>query len=87
MVAKVQNLGIDNRSISNYPGNMQAETCNGLKSVGTICYRAYGSCSSTFQNRRLDHIFSRAISIPCEKLKCAHIHLIQIFSLLFIVTS
>ena len=51
----------------------QAEIRNGLKSVETICYRAYDSCSSTFQSHRLDHIFSRGISIPCEKLKYAQI--------------
>jgi hypothetical protein len=47
----------------------QAAMCNGLKSVGTICYRAYGSRSPAFH--RLDHIFLRGISISCEKLKCA----------------
>jgi hypothetical protein len=51
----------------------QVETYNGLKSVGTMCYRADGSCRSTFQNRRPDHIFPREISIPCEKLKCARL--------------
>jgi hypothetical protein len=44
---------------------------NGLKSVGTIYYRADGSCSSVFQNHRLDHIFLCGISIPPEKLKYA----------------
>ena len=48
----------------------QAEMCNGLKSVGTICYRAYGSGTRSYQSHRLDHIFPRGISIPCEKLKC-----------------
>ena len=47
----------------------QAEMCNGLKSVGTICYRAYGSYSSAFQSHRPDHIFPRGISIPCEKIE------------------
>jgi hypothetical protein len=45
----------------------------GLKSVGTICYRADGFCRSRFQSRRLDHIFLRGISIPCENLKCPQI--------------
>ena len=49
----------------------QAEMYNGLKSVGTIRYRAYGSCGSGFQSHRLDYIFPRGISIPCENLKCA----------------
>ena len=34
----------------------QAEMCNGLKSVETICYRAYGSCSSAFQPSARSHI-------------------------------
>ena len=55
----------------NFP---QAEMYNGLKSVETICYRADGSRGSAFQSQRLEHIFPRGISIPCEKLKCARVH-------------
>ena len=56
----------------------QAEMCNGLKSVGTICYRADGSRSSAFQSR-LGHIFLRGISISCKKLKCARSQRRKIF--------
>ena len=44
----------------------QAEMRNGLKSVGTICYRAYGSYCSVFQCRKLDKIYFTGISIPVQ---------------------
>ena len=45
----------------------QAEIYNGLKSVHWHLNTGTNLCIP--QSQRLDHIFSRGISIPCEKLK------------------